>query len=64
LVAGKRSLFIVPALAAGPVRNNELPRRIEGVSQKMLTQTLRELERNGLIERIDYRTVPPRVDTA
>ncbi|RKP50469.1 winged helix-turn-helix transcriptional regulator [Trinickia fusca] len=62
LVASKWSLSIVPALAAGPVRNNELLRRIEGISQKMLTQTLRELERHGLVERIDYGTVPPRVD--
>jgi DNA-binding HxlR family transcriptional regulator len=62
LVASKWALLIVPVLAAGPVRNNELLRRIEGVSQKMLTQTLRELERNGLVERIDYEDVPPHVE--
>jgi DNA-binding HxlR family transcriptional regulator len=62
LVASKWSLLIVPVLAAGPIRNNELLRRIEGVSQKMLTQTLRELERNGLAERIDHKQVPPHVE--
>jgi len=62
LVSSKWSLMIVPVLASGPVRNNELLRRIEGISQKMLTQTLRELERNGLVERIDYQTVPPHVE--
>ena len=46
----------------GPRRNNELMRTVGGISQKMLTQTLRELERNGLIERRDYSEIPPRVD--
>ncbi|KAF0814966.1 putative HTH-type transcriptional regulator YtcD [Andreprevotia sp. IGB-42] len=62
LVSSKWSLLIVPFLAAGPARNSELLRRIGGVSQKMLTQTLRELQRNGLVERIDYQTVPPHVE--
>ncbi len=44
------------------MRNNALLRRIDGVSQKVLTQNLRELERNGLIERIDHGTVPPSVE--
>ncbi len=52
----------MPALRRGPKRNRDLMRLIEGVSQKMLTQTLRELERNGLVTRIDHREVPPRVD--
>ncbi|MCA8297310.1 helix-turn-helix transcriptional regulator [Burkholderia sp. AU30198] len=52
LVAGKWSLLILPALAERPLRNGELLRRIGGISQKVLTQTLRELERNGLIERV------------
>ncbi|KAF1045325.1 MAG: putative HTH-type transcriptional regulator YybR [Herbaspirillum frisingense] len=51
LVAGKWALLIFPALAAGPTRNGELLRRIEGISQKVLTQTLKELERNGLVLR-------------
>lgn len=62
LVANKWALLIIPALLAGPCRNNALLRKIEGVSQKMLTQTLKELERNGLIVRIDQKTVPPHVE--
>lgn len=62
LVASKWVLLIIPFLAAKPVRNNELMRRVQGISQKMLTQTLRELERNGLVARIDYQSVPPRVE--
>lgn len=62
LVSSKWVLLIIPFLAAKPVRNNELMRRVEGISQKMLTQTLRDLERNGLVERIDYQSVPPHVE--
>lgn len=62
LVASKWALLIIPALAAGPMRNNELLRKIEGVSQKMLTQTLKELVRNGLVLRADHQTVPPHVE--
>jgi DNA-binding HxlR family transcriptional regulator len=62
LISGKWPLLIVPLLARGPERNNELLRKVDGISQKMLSQTLRELERNGLVERIDYRTVPPHVE--
>jgi DNA-binding HxlR family transcriptional regulator len=62
LVASKWALLIVPALAEAPLRNNELLRRIGGVSQKMLTQTLKDLERNGLLIREDLHTVPPHVE--
>jgi len=62
LIADKWTMLILPALHEGPRRNNELMRAVGGVSQKMLTQTLRELERNGLIERRDYSEIPPRVD--
>lgn len=62
LLAGKWALPILTELARGPVRNNALLRRIDGVSQKVLTQNLRELERNGLIARIDHGTVPPSVE--
>jgi DNA-binding HxlR family transcriptional regulator len=62
LVSSKWALLIVPALADGPVRNNELMRRVGGVSQKMLTQTLKELECNGLVIRTDHQTVPPHVE--
>ncbi|NOU07339.1 MAG: helix-turn-helix transcriptional regulator [Hyphomicrobiaceae bacterium] len=64
LVADKWTLLIMPALRQGPMRNSDLMRRIGGISQKMLTQTLRELERNGLVVRVDHNEVPPRVDYA
>lgn len=62
--AGNRwSLGIVHALGvAGTLRHAELARRLEGVTQRMLTRSLRHLERDGLILRRDYREVPPRVD--
>lgn len=62
LIADKWTLLIMPALRRGPVRNAELLRMIGGVSQKMLTQTLRILESNGLVRRIDHMEVPPRVE--
>ncbi|MBS0253408.1 MAG: helix-turn-helix transcriptional regulator [Proteobacteria bacterium] len=62
LVADKWTLLIMPALRRGRMRNGELIRLIEGVSQKMLTQTLRTLESNGLVRRIDHMEVPPRVE--
>lgn len=62
LIADKWTLLIVPALRRGRLRNGEMMRVIGGVSQKMLTQTLRELEHNGLVERIDHQEVPPRVE--
>ena len=62
--AGNRwSLAIVHALGvAGTLRHAELARRLEGVTQRMLTRSLRHLERDGLIVRRDYGKVPPRVD--
>ncbi|WP_222128103.1 helix-turn-helix domain-containing protein [Roseomonas gilardii] len=62
--AGNRwSLGIVHALGvAGTLRHAELARRLEGVTQRMLTRSLRQLERDGLILRRDYGEVPPRVD--
>jgi DNA-binding HxlR family transcriptional regulator len=62
LVSNKWALLIVPALRRQPMRNNELLRKVGGISQKMLTQTLRELEHNGLIVRTDHQTVPPHVE--
>lgn len=62
LIADKWTLLILPALRRGPLRNGDLMRLIGGVSQKMLTQTLRELERNGLVNRIDHQEIPPRVE--
>lgn len=62
LVADKWSLLVIPALRGGPLRNNELLRRVGGISQKMLTQTLRDLERHQLVLRTDHGTVPPHVE--
>ncbi|WP_433713616.1 winged helix-turn-helix transcriptional regulator [Nocardia sp. CA-084685] len=61
-VAGKWTVLIVDALAEGTMRYTDLHRRIEGISQKMLTQTLRQLETDGFITRTVHPTVPPRVD--
>nr|WP_213939499.1 helix-turn-helix domain-containing protein [Pseudomonas sp. dw_612] len=62
--AGNRwSLGIVYALGvAGPLRHAEIGRRMAGVTQRMLTRTLRTLERDGLVLRHDYQEVPPRVE--
>ncbi len=62
MLASKWVLLLIPLLRAGPRRNGDLQRGAEGVSQKMLTQTLRELEGHGLITRIDHHEVPPRVE--
>jgi len=64
LLASKWVLLLIPLLRRGPRRNGDLMRSIAGVSQKMLTQTLRDLERYGLIARRDYGEVPPRVEYA
>ncbi|BFM06021.1 hypothetical protein R50071_12250 [Halioxenophilus aromaticivorans] len=53
---------MIDALAKERWRNGELMRKIEGISQKMLTQTLRELENMNLVLRIDMGTVPPHVE--
>lgn len=62
--AGNRwSLGIVHVLGiAGTLRHAEIARRLEGVTQRMLTRSLRQLERDGLISRFDYNEVPPRVE--
>ncbi|MCD7095356.1 helix-turn-helix transcriptional regulator [Klebsiella quasipneumoniae subsp. quasipneumoniae] len=61
-IGDKWSLYIVVVLASGVRRFNELKRGIDGISQRMLTLTLRGLERDGLITRTMYPTIPPRVD--
>ncbi|SRR5579871_1689786 len=61
-VATKWTLLVLDALeGAGEVRHSRLRQKIEGISQKMLTQTLRQLERDGLITRRVKPTVPPQV---
>ncbi|MFI6894610.1 winged helix-turn-helix transcriptional regulator [Streptomyces sp. NPDC050256] len=61
-VANKWALLIIEALGEGTLRFSELRNEVEGVSHKMLTQNLRMLERNGLVDRKVYPTVPPRVE--
>ncbi len=63
-VASKWPLLTLAALRDGPLRFGELQRAVEGVSQKMLTQTLRALERESLVTRTVYAEVPPRVEYA
>jgi DNA-binding HxlR family transcriptional regulator len=63
-ICTKWGLLILYELASGARRHGELRRAIGGVSQKMLTQTLRTLERDRLVQRTIYPVVPPRVDYA
>jgi DNA-binding HxlR family transcriptional regulator len=62
VIANKWVCLVLTALAEGPMRHSGLQRRIAGISQKMLTQTLRELERDGLLSRTVTPSVPVRVD--
>ncbi|MGW0870613.1 winged helix-turn-helix transcriptional regulator [Streptomyces sp. NPDC002740] len=61
-VSGKWSVQILVAAAHGPIRFTELERSIEGISRRMLTLTLRNLERDGLVTRTVHPTVPPKVE--
>lgn len=61
-IGDRWTVLIVGALGCGTARFSELRRRIDGISQKMLTQTLREMERDGLVTRTVYPEVPPRVE--
>ena len=61
-VADKWAVLVLGLLTEGPVRFNQLRRAIEGVSQKMLSQTLKSLERDGLISREAFATVPVTVE--
>lgn len=64
LIADKWAVLVITTLDAGPRRYNALRRDLDGVSQKMLTQTLRDLECNGLVARTVYPDAPPRVEYA
>ncbi len=64
LIADKWATLIIGLLEAQPMRFAALHKRIGGISQKMLTQTLRGLERDGLVQRTVYAEVPPRVEYA
>ena len=61
-IGDKWTVLVVQTLAEGPRRFNELRREIPSVSQRMLTLTLRNLERDGLVSRTVTPTIPPRVD--
>jgi DNA-binding HxlR family transcriptional regulator len=63
-IGDKWSVLVVTRLGEGPKRFNELRRAIGGISQRMLTLTLRGLERDGLVTRTVFPTIPPRVDYA
>ena len=61
-IGDKWTVLVVGLLADGPMRFNEIRRTIDNISQRMLTLTLRGLERDGLVTRTVYPTIPPRVD--
>jgi DNA-binding HxlR family transcriptional regulator len=62
LITRKWTALIIAVLAEGTHRYSELQNRIQGVSQKVLTETLRALERDGLVTRIVHAEIPPRVE--
>jgi len=61
-VGDKWSVLVIVLLGDGPKRFNEMKRLVGGISQRMLTLTLRGLERDGLVTRTVFPTIPPRVD--
>lgn len=63
-IGDRWSVYAIASLGDGTLRFSELRRRIEGISQRMLTVTLRALERDGLVTRTVYAEVPPRVEYA
>lgn len=63
-VGDKWSMLIIAVLEDGPLRYTDLQRQIPGISQRMLTHTLRQLREDGLITRTAYAEVPPRVEYA
>ena len=64
VIGSKWTVLIVPALIDRPLRFGELRRRLDGITQKSLTQALRQLERDGFLTRTQYPTIPPRVEYA
>jgi len=61
-IGDKWTVLVVGTLEQGPLRYNEIQRVVGGISQRMLTLTLKGLERDGLVNRTMYPTIPPRVD--
>lgn len=64
LIADKWAVLIIYTLSRGTLRHNELARALDDISQKVLTQALRKLERNGIVQRTVFPVVPPRVEYA
>jgi DNA-binding HxlR family transcriptional regulator len=62
VIGGRWKVFILWELIEQPLRSSELRRKIPPISQKMLVEQLRELEKDGLVERRIFATVPPRVE--
>ncbi|UHA72012.1 winged helix-turn-helix transcriptional regulator [Paenibacillus sp. 481] len=62
VIGGKWKAHILYHLARGPIRTGELKRLVTGITQKMLTEQLKELEQDGLISRKVYNQVPPKVE--
>ena len=61
-IGDKWTVLVVGSLSQGPLRYNEIRRMVDGISQRMLTLTLKGLERDGLVTRTLFPSVPPRVD--
>ncbi len=61
-IGDKWTVMVVGALSQGPLRYNQIRRTVEGISQRMLTLTLKGLEQDGLVNRTVFPTIPPRVD--
>jgi len=61
-IGGKWTVLVISRLGGGPLRFGELKRQIDGISQKMLTSTLRDLEMDGMVNRTVTPVIPPRVD--
>jgi DNA-binding HxlR family transcriptional regulator len=61
-IGDKWTVLIISTLSTGPLRYSDLQASITGISQRMLTQTLKHLERDGLVTRTAYAEVPPRVE--
>jgi DNA-binding HxlR family transcriptional regulator len=62
MLADKWTMLVIEALSSGPMRFGELRRQVGSITQKMLTQTLRSLERDGLVLRVVYPSAPPSVE--
>lgn len=61
-IGDKWTIMVVGTLSRGPLRYNEIERRVGGISQRMLTLTLKRLEMDGIVTRTLFPSVPPRVD--